>query len=385
MVAALVLAAAPTLADPGEKTPLPRLTEARVGSLRGFLERNARAPAEYVTGEFRDHDVVILGERHYTKHQVEFVQSLIPRLHGAGIRHLATEFARREDQPLVDSLLSGGVWDEGLAREITFRQHVHWGFREYVDVFKAAWELNAALPNGEPRFRIVAMNDSPDWSLVRTPGDAADEAVKRRVWRGGGEHLWARAVLDVVEAGNRVLVYCGMHHAFSRFKQPIFDGSGAVINYETRRAGNHLRAELGDRVVTVCLHHPWDESPGGGGLTYPADGVIDALMAELGAAYYPAGFDTRGTPFGALSCESSIYGAGYEHLTLAQFCDGYIFFKPLSEHEGVTVIGDFVNDGNIDRARVQAPNPKYRDASPVQFYASAYRAANLTHRYRRLK
>ena len=117
----------------------------------------------------------------------------------------------------------------------------------------------------------------------------------------------------------------------------------------------------------------------------PVDGHIDALMSRLGEEYYPVGFDTRGTPFGDLSCQHSVYGDGYDALTLGAFCDGYIFGKPLSQHQGTTAIPDFVNEANIERARQTSWNPKYRDASPQDFYWAAVKDAALTIKYRHLR
>jgi hypothetical protein len=369
----------------GDKIPLPELGDERYQALKSYLDKHTLAPDAYVLSKFEDHDVVILGERHKVKHQLEFVQSLIPDLYEAGVYFLATEFGRREDQPLIDSLLALPVYDEGLAREIKFSQFVHFGYREYVDVYKAAWKLNAGLPDGERKFRILGMNDSPDWSYVKTRVDRDNDEIKKKVWAGTGERLWAGVVYEQVKKGEKVLVHCGMHHGFSQYMQPSVSGNGEFLRFDDSRMGNFLFKFLGKRVITVVLHHPWNDGTYGGELYYPVDGAIDALMARLGEEYYPAGFDTRGSPFGNLPCERSVYNNGYDGLVLGEYCDGYIFIKPLSQHEGVTTIPDFVNDDNIDRARAISWNPDYRDATPAEFYRSAVKDANIPQRYKRLE
>jgi hypothetical protein len=368
-----------------ERNALPEIDGERFESLKTYLDKNALAPDAYVISKFEDHDVVILGERHKVKHQLLFIQALIPKLYEANVYFLATEFGRREDQPLIDSLLAMPEYDESLAREIVFRQFVHWGYQEYVDVYKAAWELNHSLPAGVQRFRILGMNDSPDWSYVQQDGDRQKDEIKKKVWAGCGEKYWAEVILDRVERGERVAVHCGIHHGFTEFKQPVFDQDGNVIRREDRRMGNYLYASIGKRAITVFMHAPWEESYSNSRLTYPADGYIDALMARLGPEYYPVGFDTRGTPFGDLPCEDSVYGDGYENLVLKTFCDGYIFSKPFSEYEGVTPIPDFVNEGNIERARQLSWMVKYRTASPADFYWSAARDAAIPIQYKDLQ
>ena len=150
------MAAACATAEPEDPKPLDPALQAE---LAGWFEKNGDTPESYVVGLFSDHDVVFLGEYHRIRHDVLFVQSLVEPLYNAGVRVLATEFGRREDQPLIDSLVTAPEWDEGLAREIVFRQFIWWGYREYVDLYRAAWELNRGLPDGEPVFRILPSAD----------------------------------------------------------------------------------------------------------------------------------------------------------------------------------------------------------------------------------
>ncbi len=344
----------------------PKLDGETKRALHACLDSQRRTPQEYVVEKFRDHDVVILGEYHRIRENVLLVHELIPLLHRSGIRVLATEFARREDQRLIDSLLAGGDYDEPLAREITFRQLMSWGFQEYVDIFRAAWELNHSLPDSVPHFRIIGMNDSPDWSVVKTQEDREKDEIKRQVWRGGGEHLWAKSVTDVVSTGEKALVYCGIHHGFSRYNQPIVS-EGKFIRFDTTRTGNYLRRALGDRVMTVFLHALWPPRSGyGSEHVYAADGQIDALFAELGAQYYPVGIDLTGAPFGNLTGAKSVYSQGYADFTIGQFADGWIFQCPLSQYHGVTPIADFITEQNVERAKRQSPNPALREMSVAE-------------------
>ena len=102
-----------------------------------------------------------------------------------GIYCLGTEFARSEDQHLIDSLLTAPTYDEDLARRITFTQFPFWGYQEYVDIFKAAWELNNSLPENYVKFRILGLNESPEWWHVKTEEDRESHEVMKKVWHGG--------------------------------------------------------------------------------------------------------------------------------------------------------------------------------------------------------
>ncbi len=349
-------------------------------SLEAWLAKNGEPPEQYIVELFSDHDVVFLGEQHRVKHDVVFVQSIVEPIYKASVRVLALEFARREDQQLIDWLLARKEWDDALAREIVFRNFVWWGYREYVDIFKAAWALNQRIPKGQPPFRILGIGDSPDWSLIKTKADRDNPEVKKRVWRGGGEELWAATILDAVRSGEKVLVYCGIHHAFTEYRQPIVM-DGKFIRFDgDLRAGNHVFNSLGKRAVTVFLHAPWKGFDGyDSTMRHPADGIIDALMLSVGPR--PVAFNLNPGPFGQLRIDDAVYRHGYGDFRLGQYCDGWIYTKPISTFEGVAPIPDWINSDNLDRARLQSPNPAYRHATAQEFNDGIARSADISRRW----
>jgi hypothetical protein len=339
----------------------------QIQTLAGYLEEHGQAPEEYVVGKFATHDVVFLGEFHKIRHDELLVQNLIPRLHDAGVFVLATEFARREDQRLIDSLLSGDAYDETLAREITFRGLVHWGYKEYVDILRRAWELDATLPDTVRKFRILGVNCSPDWSVMKKPEDREVDSLKGLAWRGCGEKDWAKVVLDEVGQGNKVLVHCGMHHAFTEYLQPIVI-DGKFVRFEDERFGRYVYNAVGKKAITIFLHSPWYAHDGyDKGFVRPAGGAVDDVMKSLGDKARAVGFDIVGSPFGELPMGQTVYAHGYVNPTLAAYCDGWIFQRPFSEYETVTYIDDFINEQNLNRAQQQSPNPELREATVEQF------------------
>jgi hypothetical protein len=363
----------------------PAIDPAFKAELQEYIESNHMTPEDYVIAKFADHDVVFIGEQHRIKHDVELIRGLIPKLFEAGVFTLGTEFGRREDQARIDKLLDGPAFDETLALAIMFDQSVFWGYREYVDVYRAAWELNHTLPDTAKRFRILGLNDSPDWSHVRKAEDRDDPAIMEKVWRGGGEVYWAEVLLDeVVVKGEKALVHCGIHHAFTEYRQPVFNEENQeFIRFVETRMGNCVYDEIGKRAITIYLHAPWNSAAGyGAPLVQPVDGIIEAVMVDLAPQWQPVGFDTKGTPFGRLPGETSIYKHGYDDFSLADFCGGYIFHMPISQFLGVTPIDGFVNESNIERARRQSPNPRYREASIDEFNSAIARDAEIPRRFR---
>jgi hypothetical protein len=358
----------------------PRLDPALRDTLQTWLAEHGTGTLDYVVGLFDTHDVVLLGEVHYVKQNVVFVHSLLQPLYRAGVRTLAIEFARREDQGRVDSLLAAPEWHEDLARAIVFDQFVEWGYQEYVDIFRAAWELNRALPPGAPPFRVLGINDSPDWSLLRTSADLDNGEIKARVWRGGGERYWAQTVLDAVAAGQKVLVYSGIHHAFTAYRQPVVVG-GRFVRFDDTRMGNYVYRAIGKRAVTVFLHAPWAGARGyDDKYVHPADGHIDALMLWM-PRQHAVGFDLGDSPFGRLRVRNAVYANGYPDFRLGQFCDGWIYSNPISEYTGVTPIPDWIRPDNLDRARRQTPYLRARGFTADQFKAMIARNADLKRRW----
>ncbi len=352
-----------------QSADLPQHDPKLVQQLKSYLRSHYMTPEDYVISKFQDHDVVFLGEHHRYKHDVELVQSLIPRLHEKGIFTLAMEFARSEDQPLIDRLLNAPTYDEALARQIIFNEDVVWGYQEYVDIFKAAWNLNHQLPAKSRRFRILGVNCSPDWSVLQKEEDEHNPALREKVWHGCTEENYAKVILDeVVAKEEKALVYSGMHHAFTQYRQPVEpankDGKLTFVRFGDVRMGNYVYNAIGKRAFTISLHYPWPSNEGyDAPSTYAADGYIDAVTAEIEPQFRRVGFDTHGTPFGDLPGDKSIYKYGYEKFTLSTFCDGYIIQGPLLDYQVVTPIKNFINQVNLDVAHAQMPNPKFRHAT----------------------
>ncbi|MFC2138675.1 hypothetical protein ACFLTE_10905 [Bacteroidota bacterium] len=370
--------------DQVEKIDLPEVEHELKLEIEEYLNENYMNPEDYVISKYADHDIVIIGEYHRIKHDPELIQHLILKLYENDIYTLGIEFARREDQFLIDSVLNNPTYNKVLAQTIILNFLVFWGYQEYVDIFKIAWQLNQTLPEGNRKFRILGLSDSPDWSLIKTQKDLENASITQQVWKGCSEELWAKVILDeVIAKGEKALIYCGIHHAFTEYKQPIInDEDNTFIGFIERRMGNSIYSEIKKKAITIFLHSPWPSAQGyNEPYVYPADGIIDAVMAEISIDDRRVGFDTKDTPFGKLPGETGIYKRGYNSFTLDMYCDGYIYQMPLSEYNGVTAIEDFINEENIEKARSQSPNPEFRNSSIKDFNNSIKQDADIKRRF----
>ena len=389
LLTALLLTTARLLAD--DARPLPSLDPAVQRSLASYLEGNYRSPEDYIVESFENHDVVLLGEAHRFRQCPELVQQLIPSLYAHGIYSLGLEFGCFEDQALIDSLLASNSFDSSLAYQIVFNQWPYMGYKEYIDIYRVAWQLNAGLPGGARRFRILGLNAKGDFSLLKSSADVMDPAVMRKVRKAGPrDSVMANVILQITaDPGEKMLVFCGFGHAFTKFHWPA-EGPRkcSAFTDEIGTTGNRVYEAIGDRCMFVFIHAPWiSGNSGGNGLVYPADGIIDTLMLTLRPQHRRVGFDVIGSPFANLSGEQSYWSFYVKDFRLGDFCDGYIYLGPLSSYKGVTVADGFITEANRVKAIMQSGNPEARDTSQTvdDIVKSMARDADIEHRFRNLR
>jgi hypothetical protein len=287
--------------------PLPGVQpELQVALSRHVLEHGG-APAEYVIGRFGDRDVVLLGEHGRIRQNVRLVQEIVPRLPAAGVARIGLEFVAATDQAGLDRIVTGDVWNEDLVREIVKTHAPEWGYREYLDLLKAAWSVNRE--RGELALRVVPLGGAPP--------DAVD-ALRRA---------------GALTPGEKTLILAGFENAFTRFRLPA------------PGVGNLVFDEVGDRAATILLHAPWPSVLGPDApAVYAADGHIDASMIALSERNRRAGYDVTGSAFATLGVGTSEWGADRNGLTLGDLCDGYVFQTALHAYLGVTPIEGWFDD-----------------------------------------
>jgi len=360
----LLLAAVRSFSKLGE-------TDAPVAEqLKSYIQSHHMTPEDYVVSKFQDHDIVFLGEYHRIKHDPELVQALIPRLYKAGVFNLGLEFGASTDQAEVDRMLNGAVYDEGVARKSLFHMLPMWGYKEYEDIYRAAWQLNHSLPAAAPRFRIVNLNTNfPEQKKVD------DDAYM------------AKIILDeFVSRKQKALVYCGMHHAFTRYHQPKYDfEKGKLLGLNEQRTGNLVYKVIGNRAMTISLHFPWISSKGWDApAVRPVNGVIDEIMSQSNDTR--VGFDVVGTPFESLPATDTYYALGYPNFKLADFTDGYIYQTPFREYQGVTVDPQFITRDNFKEALTFFADPEIEKklTSPEVFLKAIRDDADIQERVKHL-
>ncbi|MCX6267057.1 MAG: hypothetical protein NTW16_06830 [Bacteroidetes bacterium] len=297
---------------------------------------NAKPARDFLTSEFDSIDVIILGEFHRIREYPLFVASMIPILHKNGINILFSEFALLEDSKLIDSLISGKTYNEQLAVKIQHNNLWNWAYKEYIDIYFAAWKVNHALKKGEEHFKIIGL-DRKDY------GDVDNDMA------------FARTVIDnSIVIQRKALVYCGIHHAFSNFNHPYVI-KGRVEGYVSNRMGNILYRKYPDKIRTVIMHGPWSTKE-----SFPYAGMppfvkrIDSIANRLPGNPGAFGVNTSESILGELKDDSSFYCQGYNSMTLKKYCQGYIFLQPICKLSPVIQLPNFINNSNLEETRKKA-------------------------------
>ena len=347
--------------DRDQKIPPPRVTQEQAESMAEYISDYGQPPEEFVADMFARRDIVFIGESTKIKEQVEFIQSVIPHLYRAGVQILAMEHALRDDQLTIDDLITASVFDEKKARQILFNRYVMWGFQEYVDIFKAAWELNSRLSGNQEPFRILGVAVKQDWTVLKTQKDLKNQEVKRQILAYGMPSTFMADTLgsEVIDRGEKALVFCSIQQSFTRYQSKQYQENAQKEGYdEVRGAGNIIYDRIGSRAATVCLHLFWSDMKSQYGVTFPVGGIVDAAMSVLPEDRRRAGFSTSGNPASDVPIKSGDYTSGYDELTMKDIYDGYLIFGPLHQYHPATPIPDFFNQGNIEAAFANFPAPK---------------------------
>jgi hypothetical protein len=287
--------------------------------------------------------VVILGEHHWVRHDVALVRDLVPRLRAAGVIALAVEVFPASEQEAIDRLVTAEAWDAPGATAVL--RAGEWPYREYGEILQAAWAANRARPAGSPTLRVLGLGPGADWRERLLPrGEDYDGFMAKRVL----DQLWA--------GDGRVLVYCGVHHAFTRYYQPELPRERRVEAFMDRM-GNRLWRARGEEVFLVTLHRPVRCRKGDGfEACLPLDGAVDCAASRLD---HPVGFDVVGSPLAELRFPvDTYYALGYPSLRFGDITDGYIWTQPIETYQGMSVVplAEYAPDAKA-LGEVRARNP----------------------------
>ncbi len=310
---------------------------------------------ELLTSLFKEKDIVFLGETHRIKQQVEFVSSIIPLLQHHGIHLLFYEFINYSDTKRCDSILNARNFNEKLIKKIFLKSEWDWTYTEYLDNFKSAWIVNQQLKPGETPFRIIGLMPDINYSVIQTQNDWHDPDKLNEFWNCIYNKTWLEIIeSEALNKNKKALVYCGFHHAFTKFHHPIVS-QGKFIRFETDREGNQCFNKYPTKVATAIIYTPISEKPDFG-MKYirPFNGVIDSVIKELPENMQKFGFLTNQSSLGSRHDSSSYYSMGYGSICLKGLADAIIVLGPVCNYQSVTLMNDFIDENDLEDIKIQA-------------------------------
>jgi len=332
---------------------MPKVSKEQVTIVKDFIGKQHISPEDFIIKAFQTHDVIFLGDFWKIRQNLEFIMNLIPVLYANGIKQLAFEYALYDNQKEIDTLVTAKQYDQQQAYRILFNYLIIWGYQEYADVFKAAWQFNQTLSADQAPFRIVGLSVKQHYSSITKAADAEDPAVIRKVYANGIPEVFMADIIqkEFISQHKKVLVFGHMHTGFTRFKYVEFTEKMKKLGFtDLQKTGQIIYNAIGERVMNIFIHTALPSDKNYSGVFYPVQGAIDAAIEELSPNSWRTGFYTSDNPVGALLIDYKIYTKGYTTLHLSDFCDAYIILNRIREQTPVTPIPDFINESNIEEA-----------------------------------
>jgi hypothetical protein len=338
-----------------------KLSNEELQTYTKYLDTSVSEPLQFVAEKFDQYDVVLLGEMHWKKQDVEFVNQLIPYLYRTkGIKIFAWEFGASDFQSEADSIVQAPDFDRERAVAFMRRSYFGWNFEEYLDIFHTIWQVNQTIPNGQEKFGFLQLGSDYNPRKLNSP-DAVVQR-KERIRFFYDEKMGQIVEREVLRKQRKALWYSGLHHAFTKYKQPLI----LFLKTGDLRGGQYLFLRYPERIYMIQLHLPFLDrltmpkyfvpSIFGKGFTFvcPFGGVFEQTYWEYKR---PFAVDAKSSPFGDLVDTHSYYSQDrWGGLKLREMCDGYIVLCPIDEMEPVSLVPDWVtNDTELEEIRSLLP------------------------------
>ncbi|HEY3131404.1 MAG TPA: hypothetical protein VGL91_18255 [Acidobacteriota bacterium] len=337
------------------------LTTEELRTYKRCLDASVCEPQQFVAAQFDRYDVVLLGEMHWKRQDVEFVNLLIPYLYQTkGVKIFAWEFGASDLQSEADQVVNAPVFDRKQAIALMRKSYFAWNFEEYLDIFRTIWQINQTIPSGQEKFKFLQLGSDYNPRKLQS-SDAAIQMKERRRY-AYDEKMGQIVEREVLQRQKKALWYSGLHHAFTKYKQPL------VLFLKARgvRGGAYLYQRYPERIYMIQLYLPFLDrltlsksllpSVFGRQLTfaYPFRGVFEQIYREYKK---PFAVDAKNSVFGDLEDHHGYYSQDrWGGLKLREMCDGYIVLCSIDEMEPVSVVPDWVtNEGELQEVKSLLP------------------------------
>jgi hypothetical protein len=297
-------------------------------------------PIEYVLGKLQDYDLVMIGERHWTREEPIFVQNLIKRCYEKNaIDVVFLEFGIFEDQVKIDAFLQAAKYDPGpVIDALRNCSMIGWGYQEYFDIFKLIYNENSKRP---PARRIRLIFPDPELENIDLGSEFLD--CLRSSPLTGKEKLqmitWLRE--SIADRDQRMSAVIEAH-VFGRGLKGIYYAGGYHIRKDLQKkgygrryfsAGGILARKYPGRVCCLTFHKKpyfWQNTSD-----------FDRLEELFKSHRRSFAVDTNNPRISHLKLKSDVVQEG---IALTEAYDGYIMLNLNSNYQICPIIPGFYDD-----------------------------------------
>ena len=307
--------------------------------------KKGTSPYEYIADKLRNYKVVAIGEDHWIADHSEFLCDVLRNVGFTADTHisnLAIEFGSERDQIMADTLAFGKIWNEEYAYKILLGAPDVFGnpYKGYRDVLYTLWETNQRKPDSL-KTRLVLLDP---WDNPRKPEDRDENMAKN--------------LRNLIRSKGKTIFYAGQAHTQYQTRGQQGRNNGYYYTYPS--GAKYIKMCYPKDIFSINL---WGGFMGSYGYlpneetvwTLIDGGEIDKAFEMNGNtpvgfdidAYFPlkpsqlyAGKNSGREPWAAMPDNGTPYTAD---LTLADYCDGIIFVKPVKDFTGMQLI-DIYND-----------------------------------------
>jgi hypothetical protein len=287
------------------------LDQAARDKLAAYLDQHSVPPVDFLVTQCKAHDLVMVGEAHHVRENCQLIADALAPLHAqADLRWFCTEFLRRSQTERANEIVTAATYDEEAVAEL-YRNGPWptWGFKDYMDILRAVWQVNHDRPpgGGAPPLRIQGIDS--DWSqhdLWFGKRSKIDE-FKMRMDR-------EKAMTAAIEEGplaqdGKALLHVGFAHS---------------VKTQGARMATVLHQKYGDRIYQVVLHQPL---PGKSG---PSD--LTKLIEQLSESRPdPWAMEIHGSPFETLTDRGCEVLKLLPNSTVGEMAQSYVFLAPATQ------------------------------------------------------
>ena len=308
------------------------------------LDSTKSDPYHFIADKFDTHNVVFVGEFHWHKQDATFINKLISYLYSTKkIRYFGWEFGAHEFQLQADSVVNAKEFDRKKAISIMRNSYYSWNFEEYLQIFKTIWEINNKCAYEKDRMKFLQLNSV----YIEKDFQSKDTSIRFKAYRSGFDIVLPSIIDTAIMAKNeKILIYCGIHHAFTKYKTPLF----LFVKPNDLRAGANLFKKYHDKIYMTALGSAVPDKwtfinnllGKGPGFVFPFSGIFNQLYDTYKK---PFAVDANNGIFGDIKDYKSWYAYDkWNGLKLKDWCDGYIVLNSFEEVEPVTLINDWVTN-----------------------------------------